>query len=112
MKRKVALVALAVLALVACITVNVYFPEQAIKDLSQQIEAQVQQQAGGSTTPAPPSPTPAAVGAGRLAALNGWKSRGVIGENSQALVEVRSLDAVPGLKERADVQRLVKDENA
>jgi len=50
--------------------------------------------------------------AARLSALNGWKASGVIGENNQGLVEVRSLDAVPGLKERADVQRLIRDENA
>ncbi len=38
-------VAAAVLLVAACITVNVYFPEAAIKDLSKQIEEQVQQEA-------------------------------------------------------------------
>jgi len=151
MRSWLALVALSLLALVACITINVYFPEQAIKDLSQQIEAQVEQQAAGEAAPVEPTPTPTAAGssplaallslgatnawageeevaapeisnpairtiiasrAARLSALNGWKASGVIGENNQALVEVRSLDAVPGLKERADVQRLIRDENA
>ena len=50
--------------------------------------------------------------AARVAALNKYKSRGVIGENKRALVEVRNLDALPDLKARADVQRLVKAENA
>lgn len=45
--RSVALVsaAAAVLSVAACITVNVYFPEAAIKDLSKQIEEQVQKEA-------------------------------------------------------------------
>lgn len=38
-------VAATAVALAACITVNVYFPEAAIKDLSQQIEKQVQKEA-------------------------------------------------------------------
>ncbi len=138
---------------IACITINVYFPEAAIKDLSEQIEAQVEQQAAGEAAPVEPTPTPTAAAAGgsplaallslgattawageeevaapeisnpairtiiasraaRLSALNRWKASGVIGENKEALVEVRSLDAVPGLKERADVQRLIRDENA
>jgi uncharacterized protein len=150
MRSRLALVALATVALVACITINVYFPEQAIKDLSQQIEAEVEREASGGAAPLEPNPTPAAgsgplaallslgasvawagedevappevsnpairsiIGsrAARLESLNGWKRQGVVGENNQALVEVRNLDAVPGLKERADVQRLVRDENA
>ena len=151
MKTWLALVATSLFAVVACITINVYFPEAAIKDLSEQIEAQVEQQAAGEAAPVEPSPTPTATGgsplaallslgastawaaeeevaapeisnpairsiiasrAARLSALNRWKAAGVIGENQEALVEVRSLDAVHGLKDRADVQRLVKDENA
>lgn len=152
MKLRLALIALSLLA-IACITINVYFPEEAIKDLSEQIEAQVEKQAAGDAAPVEPTPTqtPPAAGesplaaflslgattawaaeeevaapeisnpairtiiasrAARLSALNGWKASGVIGENNQALVEVRSLDAVPGLKERADIQRLIRDENA
>lgn len=38
-------VAATAVALAACITVNVYFPEAAIKDLSKQIEEQVQKEA-------------------------------------------------------------------
>jgi len=151
MRSWLALITLSLLVLVACITINVYFPEEAIKDLSEQIEAQVEQQAAGEAAPVEPTPTPAAAGgsplaallslgatnawageeevaapeisnpairtiiasrAARLSALNGWKASGVIGENNQGLVEARSLDSVPGLKERADVQRLIRDENA
>jgi len=154
MRGRLAFVALATVAVIACITINVYFPEQAVKDLSQKIEDQVEKQAAGGTPSAEPTPTatptPAPTGdplaallsfgvstawagqeqvaapeisnpairtiiasrAARLEALNAWKARGVIGESNRALVEIRSLDAVPGLKERADLQRLVRDENA
>lgn len=151
MTSRIVLTALAVLAVVACITINVYFPEEAIRDLSEKIEAEVEQQAGGSPPTTSPSPTPVPPGGGPLAALlslgagtawadqegvpapeisnpairsiiatraarlevlNRWKTEGVIGETNRALVEVRDLAAVPGLKERAEVQRLVRDENA
>ena len=36
----------------------------------------------------------------------------MIGESNQGLVEVRSLDSLTELKDRAEVQRLVKAENA
>lgn len=59
MRQKLWWVALALMAS-ACVTINVYFPEAAIKDLSQQIEEQVQKQAaekaGEETTPPPPEP--------------------------------------------------------
>lgn len=64
---KALLTASAILALAACVTINVYFPEAAIKDLSKQIEQEVQRQAAreaaqpGKATPpaqqqAPPAP--------------------------------------------------------
>lgn len=156
MKARVLLVGLALLAAIACITINVYFPEAAIKDLSEQIEDEVARQAGDNPSQ-PPQPTPAPgesdqtwfldevpsgpaafslLGgnvayaqevaapevsnpairkiiesrAARLEALNSLKSKGVVGESNQALVEVRSLDALP-LRERAAAQRLVKQEN-
>jgi uncharacterized protein YdbL (DUF1318 family) len=152
MRSMLAVVALAAVAVIACITINVYFPEQAVKDLSEQIEAQVQQRAAGEVPPSAPTPAPTAapdggplagllsLGVGtawadqeevaapeisnpairtiiasrakRLAAVNAWKARGVIGESNQALLAIRNLDAVAGLKERAEVQKLVKDENA
>lgn len=137
-----------------CLTVNVYFPEAAIRDLSKQIEEEIQKgavdagstpSAGGATgqgggllaraaaavaaslltTPvyaqdAVPDPgiTNPAIRQliesrrARLGELNRHKSAGVLGESKAALVEVRNLDAVGDLKERAAVQRLVKAENA
>ena len=153
MRTRIVVAVLAVLAVVACITINVYFPEEAVRDLSQQIEAEVQQQAGGEPATAEPPVTPTALPSGdgpvafilslgastawaqegnvpppeitnpairtiiasraaRLDDLDHWKSAGVLGETNRALVEVRDLSSVSGLKERAEVQRLVRDENA
>ncbi|MBP7147425.1 MAG: DUF1318 domain-containing protein [Acidobacteria bacterium] len=50
--------------------------------------------------------------AARLAALNKYKSAGAIGESNRALVEVRNLEAAGDLKARAELQRIVKAENA
>jgi uncharacterized protein YdbL (DUF1318 family) len=156
MKARVLLVGLALLAALACITINVYFPEAAIKDLSEQIEDEVARQAGDEQPEPQPTPTPSESDqtwffdeslqgpagfsllggsvayaqevaapevsnpairkiiesrAARLEALNALKSNGVVGESNQALVAVRSLDALP-LRERAQAQRLVKQENA
>ena len=46
----------------------------------------------------------------RVQQLNKYKASGSLGENNQALVEIRRLDALP-LQERAAVQTLVKAEN-
>jgi uncharacterized protein YdbL (DUF1318 family) len=63
MKRTLCRLAPPVAALalmLACVTINVYFPEAAIKDLSKQIEDQVQKEAAKQPpvpeTPAPPAP--------------------------------------------------------
>jgi len=136
----------------ACVTINVYFPEAAIKDLSKQIEDQVQKEAAkqppAAETPAPPAEekpkggsaslldlalgaTPAYAQdvaapevsspairkiiesrAARVAQINSFKAQGVIGENSRALLEPRSLDKLSDLKSRAQVQQLVKAENS
>jgi len=140
----------------ACVTVNVYFPEAAVKDLSQQIEQEVQRQAAlraGEQPPPPPPPPPedppppasgqqsslldllfgvtpahAQVAApeitnpairkliesrsARYAELQTYLERGILGESNKALLEVRNLDALTDLKARADVQRLVRAENA
>lgn len=138
----------AALAAVACVTVNVYFPESAIKELSQQIEDEVQRQAAdGSVDQAAPPPGPVAAAsplallglatpafaaeaevaapevtnpairkiidsrAQRLPAIDRYKGMEVLGENNQALLEIRSLDPVTDLRQRAEVQRLVKAEN-
>ena len=159
MKRALALGLGCAAVLAACITINVYFPEAAVRELSQQIENEVQRTAAGEPSPAAaPEPTPTPVvepGGGtsesllsyilslgattayaaedevaapeitnpairkiidsratRLAAINDLKAKGVIGESNQALLVVRNLDAIQGLKARADAQKLVKDENA
>jgi len=41
------------LATLACVTINVYFPEAAVKDLSEQIEDAILQEAGGAGEPVP-----------------------------------------------------------
>lgn len=159
-RLSVAAVALgaAIALAVGCVTINVYFPEAAIKDLSEKIEDEVEKRAaevGGDEqsrleTPAKPGPilaiwarlapsllrlsaAPAQAQGGkvadpgvtnpairqiidsrarRLAELNRLKASGVLGENNRALVEIRNLDAVADLRERAAAQRLVKEENA
>jgi len=50
--------------------------------------------------------------AARLSEINRYKADGVIGENNQGLLEVRDLDAVSDLRARAEVQKLVRAENA
>jgi len=157
MRRSIAIGLGCAALLAACITINVYFPEAAVKELSQQIENEVQQKAADEAVSAPePTPTPVAPAnegpsvslvsyifslgatnayaaedevaapeitnpairkiidsrAKRLAAINDLKAKGVIGESNQALLVVRNLDAIQGLKARADAQKLVKDENA
>ena len=157
MKRSIVIGLGCAAVLAACITINVYFPEAAVKELSQQIEEEVQKKAAGEATPATePTPTPLAQPEGgapesllswilslgattayaaqdqvaapeitnpairkiidsraaRLDAINALKAKGVIGESNQALLVIRNLDAIQGLKERADAQKLVKDENA
>lgn len=152
-RRRLAVLLTVALALLACVTINVYFPEAAIKDLSEQIEEEVQKAAeegeagseagapeqtqeepGEETSlldlvlgvspahaqenvPAPEASNPAIrkiidSRAGRLAALNKFKAQGVIGESNEALVVIRKLDAVEDLRQRAEVQRLVRAENA
>lgn len=159
MKRSIAIGLGCAAVLAACITINVYFPEAAVKELAQQIEDEVQRKAADEASPTPvpePTPTPVAeptVGApesllswvlslgattayaaqeevaapeitnpairkiidsraARLKAINDLKAKGVVGESNQALLVVRNLDAIQGLKERAEAQKLIKDENA
>ncbi len=153
---------LAAFAVLACVTINVYFPEAAVKDLSEKIEDAVEREAAASeegetsagtgdesasledaswlrsafaaavgtalslTAPAAyaetdevaaPEITNPAIRkiiqsrAARVRELNGYKGSGAVGENHQALVEVRRLDAL-ALQQRAAVQKLVRAENA
>ena len=50
--------------------------------------------------------------AARYNELRRYLDQGVLGENNKGLLEVRNLEALTDLKARADVQRLVKGENA
>lgn len=50
--------------------------------------------------------------AARLSELDKFKRLGAIGENNQGLVEVRDLDALSDLRARAEVQKVVRAENA
>ena len=148
--RRAAFPFLMLALLAACVTVNVYFPEAEVRDLSKQIEEQVRKQAAeqsGEAPPPAPQPPPAPnqgaslfdllVGAtpamaqvaqpeitnpairkiidsrsARFNELRRYFDQGVLGENNKGLVEVRNLEALTDLKARADVQRLVKAENA
>ena len=143
---------IAALAGLACITVNVYFPEAAIRELSEQIEDEVRREAGvevgmsssedasswgevvrlalhriyvstigteavyaQEAVSSPEISNPAIrkiieSRSKRLVKLNELKAQGIIGENNQALVEVRSLDSL-ALRDRAAAQRLVREEN-
>lgn len=59
MRKKSALPILAgaaLLTLIACVTINVYFPEAAIKDISQAIEEEVEKAAEGEAAPAGEEP--------------------------------------------------------
>jgi len=158
------LTGLATLFIIACVTINVYFPEAAIKDISEQIEEEValkaaeaaEAQAGGDdAAPAGEGiPVPAETGeavvpnnaglfdlllgvtpayaadevsrpeitnpairriidsrASRLPGIRAWKNKGVIGEGKDALLVPRNLQSIKDLRQRAEVQRLIKDEN-
>jgi uncharacterized protein YdbL (DUF1318 family) len=148
--RRAAFPFLALAVLAACVTVNVYFPEAEVRDLSKQIEEEVRKQAAqqsGEASPPAPQPPPAPnQGASlfdvllgvtpamaqvaqpeitnpairkiidsrsaRFNELRGYFDQGVLGENNKGLVDIRNLEALTDLKARADVQRLVKAENA
>ena len=143
----------------ACVTINVYFPEAKIQDLSQRIEDEVVKRAveleegtgedgvapEGTADEDPPAVIPGRAStlslllgatpayaqsvpdpgvsnpairaiidarAARVQQINDFKSRGLIGESNQALLEARSLDSISDLRQRAALQKLVKDENA
>ena len=165
------------LLLIGCVTINVYFPEAEVKNLSEQIEEEVRQRAealdeseldavldeeGNIVKPPglaelgagaasfsrigaqleqrqrrapwisrmlgvssawaqdvpPPQVTNPAIRriidarARRVDVLETFKSSQVIGENNRGLVEIRDLQAVSDLRQRAELQRLVREENA
>jgi len=147
----------ALLAAAACVTINVYFPEEAVQDLSEQIEDEVQKRAAeieqeGGTTEGSDDGTPQSGGgagsvgllnlllgaspayaqegvaapevsnpairkiidsrANRVGAIDKLKSKGIVGESNLALLELRDLEAIADLRQRANAQRLVREENA
>jgi len=147
--RRAAFPFLTLAVLTACVTVNVYFPEAEVRDLSKQIEQEVRKQAAQQSGEEPPAPQPppapnqgaslpdllagvtpamAQVAqpeitnpairkiidsrAARFNELRRYFDQGVLGESNKGMVEVRNLEALTDLKARADVQRLVKAENA
>ena len=48
----------------------------------------------------------------RLPAIDKYKASGVFGENNQAYLEIRSVEAVKDPKEREEAKRLMNEENA
>ena len=140
----------AALLLAGCVTINVYFPEAEIRELSERIEAEVRGEpvsvedeqpetapysgelrlagigglAGvlaiatpGQDVGEPAVMTPAirkiiASRRARFPQLDAWLAQGVLGENNRALLEARDLQQVGDLRQRADVQRLLREENA
>ena len=163
---RVLFLAVAAAGTLACITINVYFPEAAVKDLSEKIEEAVAEEAAKAAENASEAPeiqasdTQARLGVSaepdllvrlratalplllaltadpvaaqtvaapeitnpairkiiesrgqRLPQLQPFKASGVLGENNQALLEIRELGSL-ALQDRARVQKLVKDENA
>ncbi len=149
----------------ACVTINVYFPEAKIQDLSQRIEDEIAQRAveleeetgkdevapEGNADEEPPAaedhpearpgrtsalslllgatpayaqsvPDPGVSNpairaiidarAARVRQINDFKSRGLIGESNKALLEARNLDSISDLRQRAALQKLIKNENS
>ena len=153
--------AVAGVSAMACITINVYFPEAAVRDLSEKIEEAVAEEAAkavsgeaadsadsaslrsaepvsildhlraeivprllaatasdvyAQTVASPEISNPAIrtiieSRGQRLPQLQPFKSSGALGENNQALLEIRDLSSL-GLQDRAQAQKLVKAENA
>jgi uncharacterized protein YdbL (DUF1318 family) len=143
MKSKgIALAALAAtcgLAL-ACITVNIYFPEAAVKQAASEIVQEIRSQAPADKAPTePPKKQTLSRGAGlsfvpaafaqqettvsspsiraikdsmrqRFPSLKPFYDAGNIGENNNGFVEVRN-DGSLSLKDKATLRDLVRDEN-
>jgi uncharacterized protein YdbL (DUF1318 family) len=161
-RSKLVLVGLIVLVLGACVTINVYFPEAEIENLSERIEEEVAKQAAEQQgkqedeTPAEgadeapegdePQTSSRAPRPGLLDALFGvrpayaaevedpgisnpaiqkiidsrakrvdeikrFKDMGVIGEANDGTLAIRDLSRLEDLRQRARVQKLVREEN-
>ncbi len=148
--RQWCLVGLVAFAVVACVTVNLYFPAAAVQKAADQIvedvrktPGQAPQESPGQTPQQKPEKgsfldrfrflhlgptvayaaavdlnvsTPAirslkASMAGRYPQLQPMYSKGAVGETNTGYVAIRDTGAL-SLKERADVNRLVEQENA
>jgi uncharacterized protein YdbL (DUF1318 family) len=140
-----------ILAVMACVTINVYFPEARIEEISEKIESEVRKEAeeeqnqeeqqepqesettssssslldvllGATPAMAQEVPSPEVTNpairqiidsrAGRFPKLVPFFDSGAIGENNKGLVESLHLDEIDDLRQRAEVQKLVKAENA
>jgi uncharacterized protein YdbL (DUF1318 family) len=158
-RSKLVLVALIVLVLGACVTINVYFPEAEIENLSERIEEEVAKQAaeqqggdtpdegadeaaegdGSQTSSRAPRPglLDALIGvrpayaaevedpgisnpaiekiidsrAKRVGEIKRFKDMGVIGEANDGTLALRDLSGLEDLRQRARVQKLVREEN-
>jgi uncharacterized protein YdbL (DUF1318 family) len=125
----------------ACITVNIYFPEAAVKQAANEIVEEVRQQDVKGKSPAEPakkqtvsqsagfsfvpaayaqqetavsSPTIRAIKDSmkqRFPSLKPFYDAGNVGENNSGFVEVRD-DAALSLKDKATLRDLVRDENS
>ena len=131
----------AVLVLVlACVTVNIYFPEAEVKAAASQIESEIQKEAAAKAGQEPvkkiaelmPAPSfsfvPAAYAqqettvsnpairalkdqsATNLAALMPYFNAGNVGLTNNGLVEIRDEGSL-GLQDKAALRKLVKDDN-
>ncbi len=126
---------------ISCITVNIYFPEATVRTAAEEIVQEIRKKDGQDNAgleavgvpargPAAPfSLVPAAWAQeettvsnpairalkeslkNRFASLKPFFDGGNVGETNKGLVEVRD-EAALGLKERAALRSLVKDENA
>ena len=134
MRKRYALGTAAAVGLVfvlACITVNIYFPEATVKQAAAEIVDEIRKTEGereGPRAPAPFSLVPAAYAQeatnvstpairalkdsmkARFAALKPYFDAGNIGESNKGLLEVRD-EAGLALQAKGALRNLVKDEN-
>lgn len=131
MRKRYALGTAAAVGLVfilACITVNIYFPEATVKQAAAEIVDEIRKTEGEKKDPAPFSLVPAAYAQeatnvstpairalkesmkARFAALKPYFDAGNIGESNKGLLEVRD-EAGLALQAKGALRNLVKDEN-
>lgn len=112
----------------SCITVNIYFPEATVRTAAEEIVQEIRKKDGPDKVSASFSLVPAAWAQeettvsnpairalketlkNRFPAIKPFFAGGNIGETNKGLLEVRD-EAALGLKEKAALRSLVKDEN-